>query len=100
MWACGGAGCARESSRPCYAWASLRRSPLKGRALRAMRRASTQIGFILVLAFAATAPGSALARDGDRALRIVHQQGYFSNGVGKGSRPGPSAIQRAFTSLV
>ena len=65
-----------------------------------MRRLGTQISLVLVFAFAATGWGSAVARNDDAALRTVHRQGRFSNGVGKGSPPGPSAIQRAFTSLV
>ena len=63
-----------------------------------IRRFRTQIIVGALLAMSMVS-GTAIARNGDRLLRLLRRQVYFTTGVGKGA-PGPTSIQRAFSSMV
>jgi len=63
------------------------------------RHLSTQISVAVALILVMAA-GLATAGKDDRSMRVLQRRTDFTTGIGKGSPPGPSSIQRAFTSLV
>ena len=64
------------------------------------RRMGSKISIAIALALGVAVSGSAIASEDERWLAVLRRETDFTNGIGKGSRPGPSSIQRAFTSLV
>jgi len=58
------------------------------------------MGLVAALALSIIGSGTAVARKDDQWLRLLQRQVNFTTGRGKGSPPGASSIQRAFTALV
>jgi hypothetical protein len=63
------------------------------------RRLRMQTSLAVAL-FLLMATGFAIAAKDDRWMGVIQRQPHFTTGIGKGSPPGPSPIQRAFTSLL
>src|SRR4051812_23980521 len=64
------------------------------------RQVGSKISIAVALALGVAVSSSAIASKDDRWLGVLRRETDFTNGIGKGSRPEPSSIQRAFTSLV